>query len=41
VLQYPDRAELEQCPVQPALNKAGTEGAELIRPYFPPQKDLF
>jgi hypothetical protein len=39
VLNFPDRTELNWCPVQRDLNKAGTEGAELIRP-APIQKGL-
>jgi putative SOS response-associated peptidase YedK len=32
VLQYPNREEMQYCPVQRDLNKAGSEGPELIRP---------
>jgi len=41
VLNFPDRDELDCCPVQPSLNKAGTEGPDLIRPYLKPQRELF
>jgi putative SOS response-associated peptidase YedK len=34
VLKFPDQTELNFCPVQPELNKVGTEGPGLIRPYF-------
>ena len=36
VLQHPDREELIATPVQPALNKPGAEGPDLIRPYRKP-----
>ncbi|MDR3458084.1 MAG: SOS response-associated peptidase [Verrucomicrobiae bacterium] len=41
VLNFPDRDELNHCPVQPALNNVRSEGPELIRPYVKAQQDLF
>ncbi len=32
VINFPSREEFNYCPVQRALNKAGNEGSELIRP---------
>jgi putative SOS response-associated peptidase YedK len=39
VLNFPDRSELNWCPVNRALNNVRNEGPELIRP-APVQKDL-
>jgi putative SOS response-associated peptidase YedK len=40
VLNFPDRDELNYCPVQPALNHVRNEGPDLIHPYINPQRDL-